>query len=188
MKINNYFEYHQALRSNRVLSSSAKIVALMIASHFNWVDDNPAFPSVETLADECGISASTVKRAKAELVKEGWLSQQRRYNNSNLYVPSIPTAHTDLYQIGTAHGEPRHGSHRPVQRGHNDLLKDKLKDNLKDNNEIKKSEGILLDNLSFDITKYLDNDISINKIKEEVEDKEEYFLIIKERAKLGIYG
>jgi hypothetical protein len=210
----NYFKYRDAIRSASGLSGPAKAVANIINSHYNWEIAQEAFPSIQTLALETGFSPATVSRAiNNELVPKEWLKSTRRYNNSNLYTPSIPfmyetfnqislTPQTDVIEDDIDIESPHTDMSTPhsdvgipqsdVTSPHSDILIDNLidnrKDNLKDNNEIKKSEGILLDNLSFDITKYLDNDISLNKIKEEVEDKEEYFLIIKERAKLGIYG
>jgi hypothetical protein len=189
MKINSPFDYTNRVIDTDTLTSSEKLVALVIARHFNWVDENPAFPGNELLAIKASMHVRTVIRAKKGLIEKGWLSSERRYNNSNLYIPMIPVSDSmprldkvsDTMSLG--------GWHDVTSGGDTEYqLTDKITDNLKDkNNEIKKSEGILLDNLSLDITKYLDNDISLNKIKEEVEDKETYFLILKERKLAGIF-
>jgi AraC-like DNA-binding protein len=189
MVINNQFQYIHAVRDDRKLSSNAKLVALIIASHFNWMDDNPAFPSLETLAEECGMSVSSVKRGKAELIENNWLTQERRYNNSNLYTPNIPTGHIEPIKRGIAHIEPSDSSNRPVQMGHIEQLKDNIKDNIKDKNNgfaVQESEEAGLDNNIININKYLNPNLSLDVIKEEVNDKDMYFNIIKERKVRGI--
>lgn len=186
MVINNQFQYIHAIRDNRTLTSNAKIVALIIASHFNWMDDNPAFPSLETLAEECSISRASVARGKNELLAHGWLEQTRRYNNSNLYTPCIPTSHTETIKNSKSHTDTRVVSQGDVQTSHSDTLKDNRKDNLIDNNNQEESEEILLGNNTIDISKYISKDYKLSDIKEEVEDKDTFFLIVKERKLAGI--
>jgi hypothetical protein len=78
------------------LTFKGRLVGIAIAKHFRWADLNPAFPTRQTLAAETGLSLSSVDRGKEELVELGWLTWQRRFDSSNLYVPSIPESrHTD---------------------------------------------------------------------------------------------
>jgi hypothetical protein len=92
----DYFQYIRALRDDRTLSSSAKHLAQIIASHHDFSSDRGAFPSVALLAEECSTSPATVHRAKQELIENGWLESKRRWNDSNLYDFAIPSANTAL--------------------------------------------------------------------------------------------
>jgi len=85
----DYFEYLRGIRSAS-LSSKAKIVALMIASHYDFKTEVPAYPSLATIATESCLSVRSVIRARAELIEKGWLVSHRQYNNANLSVPSVP--------------------------------------------------------------------------------------------------
>jgi hypothetical protein len=49
-----------------------------------------AWPSENTLAEDLGVSLRTVRRWKKRLLANGYLSQERRFNQSNLYVPCLP--------------------------------------------------------------------------------------------------
>jgi DNA-binding transcriptional MocR family regulator len=189
----NQFQYIQAIRENRSLSSNAKIVALIIASHYNWSSDGQAFPSVDLLALETGISRASVYRAKLELVNNGWLESERRFNNSNLYSLKIGNSNTDSVTQRLSHNDTRVVSQGDVQRSHSEALTDKVTDNLIDNisseaagvSEVANQEELPLDNV-VNISKYLDSNLSLDKIKEEVSDKDTYFLILKERKAVGI--
>jgi hypothetical protein len=96
MIITNPFDYTNAVSDTEDLTMSEKMVALTIARHFNWSEQNPAFPTNETIAKKAGCNPRTVIRAKATLIEKGWLSSKRRFNKSNYYTPSIPSANTAL--------------------------------------------------------------------------------------------
>jgi len=82
----DYFEYLRAIRSSN-LSSSARIVALIIASY------NPSFPTNKLIAEGCGLSERTVRNAKRELIAAGYLRQKRTYNAANNYQVVAPDDH-----------------------------------------------------------------------------------------------
>jgi DNA-binding GntR family transcriptional regulator len=82
----DYFEYLRSIRSSN-LSSSARIVALIIASY------NPSFPTNKLIAEGCGLSERTVRNAKRELVAAGYLRQKRTYNAANNYQVVAPNNH-----------------------------------------------------------------------------------------------
>jgi hypothetical protein len=122
----NNFDYNRAIFGSN-LSTNAKITALAIAIHYNWKTKEESYPSIKTLIRETGLSKASIHRAKLELVSQGYLVSQRRFNNSNLYLPQIPGS---LSVIHT--------------QSHTEELKDNIKDNLKDNNNTKESEDPLV--------------------------------------------
>lgn len=64
------------------LSSAEKFVLVMIADHYN--DDwHRSWPSQATLAHECQVSESTVKRCVKELRKKGFLLVEEWVINTN---------------------------------------------------------------------------------------------------------
>ena len=57
--------------------------------------DGTCYPAISTIAQDLKISKSTVKRALAELEKEGYIRHERRYrktggNSSNIYYVTRP--------------------------------------------------------------------------------------------------
>lgn len=122
----NNFDYNRAIFSS-TLSTNAKITALAIAIHYNWKTRAESYPSIKTLTRETGLSKASIHRAKIELISQGYLVSQRRFNSSNLYLPQIPGS---LSLIHT--------------QSHTEELKDNIKDNLKDNNNTKSSEDSLV--------------------------------------------
>lgn len=84
------FEYQEAIFASS-LSSKAKLLALGIAYHYNWKLGSPSFPSIKTLSARTGLSKATIHRAKLELIRSGYLQQVRKFNDSNRYLPVIPT-------------------------------------------------------------------------------------------------
>lgn len=85
----DYHDYRDAIFASE-LTSNAKLLALAISYHYNWKDQKWAWPSNKTLAKETGLSIRTVVRAKNELVSTGHLVSQRRFNDSNVYLPILP--------------------------------------------------------------------------------------------------
>lgn len=122
----NNFDYNRTIFSS-TLSTNAKITGLAIAIHYNWKTREESYPSIKTLTRETGLSKASIHRAKIELISQGYLVSQRRFNKSNLYLPQIPGS---LSLIHT--------------QSHTEELKDNIKDNLKDNNNTKSSEDSLV--------------------------------------------
>jgi DNA-binding transcriptional MocR family regulator len=92
----DYLRYIREIRSSS-LSYKAKLVAIMIASHYDFKTAVPAFPSVDTLARETGLSNRSVSRAKIELVENGWLVTHRQFNRASLSVPTCPTGELNTH-------------------------------------------------------------------------------------------
>ena len=86
----NSFEYQDAILASD-LSANAKLTALAISYHYNWKEATESFPSISTLVARTSLSRATIHRAKIELISRGFLVSTRRYNQSNLYLPVIPT-------------------------------------------------------------------------------------------------
>jgi hypothetical protein len=84
------WEYHDSILGSS-LSANAKLTGLAIAYHYNWEDSRASFPSIAFLAKRTSLSRSTIFRSKKELVSQGYLVSTRRFNDSNLYVPQIPS-------------------------------------------------------------------------------------------------
>lgn len=117
----NYFEYQEAVFASTTLTFKARLTALAIASYYNWKDQSPCWPSDALLSQRTGLSISSITRAKKELVADGYLSSDRRYDSTNEYVPllpvtvplltqSTPSAHTDesLCSQGATNREENH--------------------------------------------------------------------------------
>lgn len=70
------------------LNATAFAVYFIIQSHRN-TKTNQCFPSVQTIADECGFSKSTVEKAITNLAKNGYLSinSGKQGVNNNYYFP-----------------------------------------------------------------------------------------------------
>jgi DNA-binding transcriptional MocR family regulator len=85
----DYHDYRDAIFASE-LTSNAKLLALAISYHYNWKDQKWAWPSNKTLAKETSLSIRTIVRAKSELVSTGHLVSQRRFNDSNVYMPILP--------------------------------------------------------------------------------------------------
>lgn len=83
-----YFEYQKAVFAS-TLTTSARLVALAIASHYNWTKKEPAFAGVDLLSKETGLSARAVIRARKELVEDGFLEMGRRFNSTSLCTPTV---------------------------------------------------------------------------------------------------
>lgn len=85
----DYFTYKEEILSSD-LSANAKLVALVIASHYNWKNQTEAFPNIETIAKLASISNRSVIRAKNELKLKGFITSKRRFNKSSVYAPQSP--------------------------------------------------------------------------------------------------
>jgi hypothetical protein len=98
----NSYEYQDAILASD-LSANAKLTALAISYHYNWSKAMASFPSIATLVARTSLSRATIYRAKNELISAGYLHSTRRFNDSNLYLPVIPTqSQTDT--LGVSEG------------------------------------------------------------------------------------
>ena len=89
----------------RNFGASTFAVYAIIISHRN-TDSNKCFPSVQTVADECGFSKSTVEKAITALYKAGLLdiSSGKQGVNNNYYFPKenfYKKFEKDVFQQGT---------------------------------------------------------------------------------------
>lgn len=111
----NQFDYQRSLFASK-LEANARLVGCVIGSHFNWSTKEYSFPSNKTIAEESGLSIRSVIRAKKQLVSNGHLVSQSRFNSSNLYTPMVTQSlpHDTQSREGCPIGN----------------LKDTLKDNL----------------------------------------------------------
>ncbi len=75
-KLDDRFVWARGLREDCRLKSSDKIVAQVIAEHFN-PKFGYAFPSQETIAKKAGLSIATVERSIRRLKQTGWLEVRR---------------------------------------------------------------------------------------------------------------
>ena len=92
-------DYHEAIFASE-LTSNARLTALAISKFYNWKEEEACWPSNKTLAKSTGLSIRSIIRSKNELVNSGYLVSHRRYDMSNMYIPSVPESHT-LCQSGT---------------------------------------------------------------------------------------
>jgi hypothetical protein len=98
----NSYEYQEAILASN-LTANAKLTALAISYHYNWKKAMASFPSIATLVQRTSLSRATIYRAKNELINAGFLNSTRRFNDSNLYLPVIPTqSQTDT--LGVSEG------------------------------------------------------------------------------------
>jgi hypothetical protein len=206
MIITNPFDYTNAVSDTEDLSMSEKMVALTIARHFNWSEQNPAFPTNETIAKKAGCNPRTVIRAKATLIEKGWLSSKRRFNKSNYYTPSIPSANTALPKSDTMSHDTMSLPirHDVTSRGDTEYtLTKKLTNNLTDNisssaawesEDIssQEEEKVLLEtrgtsSIPLDYLKYLSLDYTFNDVRHLVEDPTLRKAILDKRREDGIF-
>jgi hypothetical protein len=82
----DHYAYIRQIRDSN-LSTKAKIVALIIASYYNWTDKKAAYPSNKIIAKNTGLSIRSVIRAKEELVTHGHLVSHRQWNSATQYIP-----------------------------------------------------------------------------------------------------
>jgi len=133
----NNFDYNRAILASD-LKPNEKLVAIAIAIHYNWKTKEMGYPSIKTLVRETGLSKATIHRAKVTLILQGYLVSERRYNNSNLYLPQIPACLTQR-----------------LQGSHTEELKDNIKDNLKDNKEETSNEVLKFNIINQEIKEWI---------------------------------
>ncbi|MEX6662458.1 helix-turn-helix domain-containing protein [Pseudomonas sp. W2-17] len=105
------------------LPTREKFVLLMLANRTNH-DTGRCDPSHRRLADDCGMSASTVKRAIQQLEEDGYLVIENRAFNAvklpNQYRLCLERG-VGSHRTYPVQDEPTLGSHRPEGLGHSDL-------------------------------------------------------------------
>jgi hypothetical protein len=84
-----YYEYIRAIRASD-LNYMEKLVAIILASYYDFKKQEPCWPTNKTLAEATGLSVSSVVRAKMALSRGGYLLVIRQWNSSCRYVPMIP--------------------------------------------------------------------------------------------------
>ena len=84
-----YYKYRDAILASD-LTSPQKMVALVIAYHYNWKNKKPAYPSNKLIAKEASLAPSTVVKAKRVLQDKGWLISKRRMDDTCEYTPCSP--------------------------------------------------------------------------------------------------
>lgn len=89
-------DYHEAIFASE-LTSNARLTALAISKFYNWKDKEACWPSNKTLAKSTGLSVRSIIRSKNELVNGGYLVSHRRYDMTNMYIPSVPKSHTPCH-------------------------------------------------------------------------------------------
>jgi DNA-binding transcriptional ArsR family regulator len=122
----NQFDYQRALFASQ-MSTNARMTGVVIGSHYNWKTGEYSFVSNKTIAKETNLSISSITRARKELVDNGYLCSERRYDNSCVMTPIIPESIT-------------YGLKAELK----DTLKDNLKDTLKDTNVSNETSDIFI--------------------------------------------
>lgn len=87
-------DYLRAIRDGRELSSSEKMIALMVMSHAG-ADGRNSHPGYRLLAEETGLDVKTIKRLAPKLVEKKWLiltysgrgGNQAKANAYDLNIP-----------------------------------------------------------------------------------------------------
>lgn len=147
----NQFDYQRSLFASE-LEPNARLVGCVIGSHFNWSTKEYSFPSNKTIAQETGLSISSILRAKKQLMSHGYLWSDRRFNTSNLYQPMVPLTIPMVTQTIPSVTETPPMVTQTIPHGQVDQLIDTLKNTLKDT---------LTDNLN---TKFESEDSNSNSI------------------------
>jgi hypothetical protein len=105
-----------ALRRDKSLTPSARLVGLEIYGHLNK-SSRKAWPSQERLANLLGFNLRTVKRAIVELVKRGWMTVDRN-RHYNQYILAFVDATGHLLPIGVSVESEVDGDNSDLNRGH----------------------------------------------------------------------
>lgn len=92
---------------NPALTPNDRSVFLALAWRMNW-DTRSCFPSLPTIAEDANVSLAATKRSLKNLEDHGYLTRTRRRTDRGDYTSTKYT----LTLEGSAHTEPRVGSHR----------------------------------------------------------------------------
>lgn len=93
----------------RGLSMTQKIVLLKLADNAN--ESGICWPSLNTIAEDCGCSVRTVSRAIAHFESINLISHDRRYSKSNMYHFNMDTLSTLASDIDTESTSSRQTVH-----------------------------------------------------------------------------
>jgi DNA-binding transcriptional MocR family regulator len=119
----DYFQYQEAILDLDE-TPQTKIVAIVIASHYNWKKKEHAFPSNSTIANKASLSIKTVIKAKNRLVELGYLTSQQRFNSTNVYSPTLPTVTGTVPAVaegnrGVSQGKPNNEVNKELNKEKN---------------------------------------------------------------------
>lgn len=92
------------------LTMTQKIVLLKLADNAN--EAGVCWPSLQTIAEDCGCSVRTVSRAVSHFEGINLLSHDRRFNRSNMYQFNMDTLSTLSSNIDTQSNTDK--THSPV--------------------------------------------------------------------------
>jgi hypothetical protein len=85
------YRWHRAFVAAPELIASDRLVALVLQDYMNG-DGQSAFPAIETIVKETGLSKATVLVSLAWLQASGWvLAESRGRRSTKLYSAGIPT-------------------------------------------------------------------------------------------------
>ena len=94
------------------LKPRARLVLHCLALHSN--KEGQCFPSIKTIAKECGYSVNTIKRALDDLVESGFVVKEARFDierkhggqTSNLYTLNVVQPKAELVKESVKSEEP----------------------------------------------------------------------------------
>jgi len=123
-----YYEYIRLIRASD-LDTNSRILAIMIASHYDFTKGEPVWASNKTLAKETGLSIRSIVRAKRVLTDSHYLTSHRQYDNVCLLIPRDPMAQGlgqggDLNTHINTHINNKRNTHINIDKSSNEDLLD----------------------------------------------------------------
>jgi predicted transcriptional regulator len=76
------------------LSTRARVVFMYLSYRSN--KENTCFPAIKTIAKECGMAVSTIKRALSDLAEAGYIKKDPRYRDDNGQTSNLYTLTDDV--------------------------------------------------------------------------------------------
>lgn len=110
------------------LKPRARLVLNCLALHCN--KDGQCFPSIKTIAKECGYSVNTVKRALDDLVKAGFITKEARFDTERKHGGQT----SNLYTLNIVKPKKEESKSPEVEREQSEQVKE--------NGSIKKEPGV----------------------------------------------
>jgi DNA-binding transcriptional regulator YhcF (GntR family) len=110
------------------LKPRARLVLNCLALHCN--KDGQCFPSIKTIAKECGYSVNTVKRALDDLVKAGFITKEARFDTERKHGGQT----SNLYTLNIVEPKKEESKSPEVEREQSEQVKE--------NGSIKKELGV----------------------------------------------
>lgn len=68
-----------------------RAIAVYMYLHDRADKEGKCWPAIPTIARDLGMSRSTIKRALADLIKEGYLKKEFRYRENGSYTSNLYT-------------------------------------------------------------------------------------------------